>query len=157
MGCTRVLCDFLPRGEGAVAEHLATRSSSFWGGTERSTATLRPAVPSTFSASSFRFTYGTFYRYEGNGQITVLADFFDQRKPPMRCAAADDGFYVVSDRHLMHLGFDGTKTILADFTSGWQNRFGLTGRSDQYSRRRVWGDLLRRLEWVGLLLPLHPG
>lgn len=108
------LYDFLPRGEGAVAEPgnpielVLGRDGKIYG----NTATGGPVH---IFGLSFRFTYGTFYRYEGNGQITVLSDFFDQKKPPMRCAAADDGFYVVSDRHLMHLGFDGTKTVLADF------------------------------------------
>ena len=65
----------------------------------------------------FRFSYGNFFAYDGNGQITVLADFFDQRKHASRFAATDDGFYAISDSHFLHLSYNGTKTVLADFAA----------------------------------------
>lgn len=65
----------------------------------------------------FQFTYGTFFRYDGPGAVTVLCNFDSLQKHAQSNAAASDGFYVTTEKHLVHIAFDGTLVVSAAFES----------------------------------------
>ncbi len=64
---------------------------------------------------AFRFTYGTFFRYDGPNAITVLANFDSLLSSPGASAVASDGFYITTELHLVHILFDGTTTLETTF------------------------------------------
>lgn len=70
-----------------------------------------------YSGFMSRYTYGTFFRYDGPGAITVLKDFGPLMQHPQSNAATNDGFLVTTPDLLVHIGFDGAATTLADFSS----------------------------------------
>jgi uncharacterized repeat protein (TIGR03803 family) len=72
-----------------------------------------PPNPSQYP---FYFGYGTFYRYDGPNAISVLSDFDTLKDHVTSMASAAGGFYVGMDRYLVHMAFDGTRTVKADFS-----------------------------------------
>lgn len=87
-----------------------------------------PALPPGSGLSSPLFLcfgadgklYGTtlgsvLYRYDGPGQITIVTNLLDLGQFYGRCFPTPDGFYITTDRQLVHVTLAGEKTELANF------------------------------------------
>jgi uncharacterized repeat protein (TIGR03803 family) len=61
-------------------------------------------------------TFGTFFRYDSPGSVTVLSDFGPLKAHPISSARASDGIDVGTEMQLVHFDLDGTQTVLANFT-----------------------------------------
>ncbi|MEK7949950.1 choice-of-anchor tandem repeat GloVer-containing protein [Luteolibacter soli] len=65
----------------------------------------------------YRYSYGTFFRLEDSGNITVLGDFHPYKKSPSALIPVTDGFFVTIDGAILHVGFDGTIGMELDFAT----------------------------------------
>ena len=78
---------------------------------------------------NLRYCYGSFFRYDGPNAITELGQFdsFKEHCGPLTATA--DGFYTTtgnSGRQLLHITFDGTIALKADFKQMVEGRLGVT-------------------------------
>ena len=64
-----------------------------------------------------RITYGTFFRLEDTGDITVLAEFHPYKEEANSLTPTADGFIAGNRTSLLHIGLDGTIQMEADFSS----------------------------------------
>jgi uncharacterized repeat protein (TIGR03803 family) len=76
------------------------------------------SIGGPIEASFFsRFTYGTFFRLEDSGDITVLSEFHPYRQHVGWLVPMATGFIGKTDNKLIKIGLDGSLGVEADFTS----------------------------------------
>lgn len=68
-------------------------------------------------SGNYLISYGTFFHYDGEGSVTILSEFDSLKNHPTSLNATTDGFYITTDRHLVHMGLTGTLTVAKDFAT----------------------------------------